>query len=579
MAIMQTMSNVMYGVVALALAAGVATVHYQQKSLNDSISQLTQRFDTLRTESKTEVPQIVEKVVSHQIQPWSDLQATLKDSVVQIFSQVAEVNLLQPQKPRSQHQGTGSGFFINEEGEIITNAHVVDQAAAIWIQIPSLGKRQLNVDVVGVSPDRDLALLRLRPEGIEAIQQVRGKIPFLHIGNSDKIHRADEILTLGYPLGQQGLKSTKGVVSGRESHLIQIDAAINPGNSGGPSINVNGEVVGINTMIARDAQNVGYIIPSNELSVILADLREVPLLRRPFLGILFNNASDSLTEYLGNPKPGGLYVVDVYKGSPLHKAGVLKGDMIYEINGNDVDMYGELAWTEDKISIIDYVSQLRLGQEVGLVVYRNGKRKELTFSFEQSDSMPIHKIYPGYEEIDYEIVGGMLIQPLTINHLPILVNVAPSLAKYAEVKYQKEPALLVTHVFPDSATHRSRSVGVGAIISKVNDTPVQTLADLREQLGKSFETNNVTIESQDGVFLHFPFDDILKEERRLSRVWSYGMTTAMTDLVGGYEVRLAQAELKAQKNLPAAVKEQLSSEPLVQIAQVTAPAAESNVAA
>lgn len=549
MAVMQTISNVMYGVIALALAAGVITVRLQQKSLQESINQLSARIEGVQTE-KMEMPQIVEKVVTHQHQPWSELQATLKDSVVQIFSQIAEVNLLQPQKPRSQHQATGSGFFINEDGEIITNAHVIDQAVAVWIQIPSLGKRQLDVDIVGVSPDRDLALLKLRPEGLEAIRMVRGHIPYLELGDSDRIHRADEILTLGYPLGQQGLKSTKGVVSGREQHLIQIDAPINPGNSGGPSINVNGEVVGINTAIIKEAQNVGYIIPANELNVILADLHTVPLLRRPFLGILFNNASESLTEYLHNPKPGGLYVVDVIKGSPLHKAGVLKGDMIYEINGNPVDMYGELSWTEDKISIIDYVSQLRLGEKVALVVYRNGERKELTFCFEQADALPIHKIYPGYEEIDYEIVGGMLVQPLTVNHLPILVNMAPGLAKYAEMKYQKEPALLVTHVFPDSPAHRCRSMGIGAIISKVNDEPVTTLAEMRAQLGRSFETNNVTIETTDGVYLHFPFNDILKEERRLSRVWSYGMTTAMSELVHGYEVRLAQAQEKNKQEQP-----------------------------
>lgn len=574
MAGMQTISNVMFGVVALALAAGFVSIHMQQKSLNETLSHIEQRFDAIRTEAP-EVPHIVERVVPHHHQPWSDLQATLKDSVVQIFSQIAEVNLLQPQKPRSQHQAFGTGFFINEEGEIITNAHVIDQAAAVWIQIPSLGKRQLDVDIIGVSPDRDLALLKLRPEGVAAIKQVRGDFPYLQLGDSDKIHRADEILTLGYPLGQQGLKSTKGVVSGREQHLIQIDAPINPGNSGGPSINVNGEVVGINTMIARDAQNVGYIIPANELKVILGDLRTVPLLRRPFLGILFNNASESLTDYLGNPKPGGLYVVDVYKGSPLHKAGVLKGDMIYEINGHPVDMYGELSWTEDKISIIDYVSQLRLGEEVGLVVYRNGSRKELTFSFEQSDALPIHKIYPGYEDIDYEIVGGMLVQQLTVNHLPILVNSSPGLAKYAEMKYQKEPALLVTHVFPDSPAHRSRSIGVGAIISKMNDEPVQTLDELRMQLAKSFDSNNVTIESTDGVYLHFPFSDILKEERRLSRVWSYGMTTAINDLVTNYEIKLAQAEQKNMQNsLPKEVQTKLPNAITTQLAKAEAPKAE-----
>src|SRR5207249_4901678 len=121
-------------------------------------------------------------------------------------------------------------FFINDEGDLITNAHVVNQAPTVWIQIPSLGKQIIDVDVLSVSPERDLALLRVKPEGLKTIRAALGSIPYLSFGDSDTVKRSEEVLALGYPLGQQSLKSTSGVISGREGHLIQMSAAINPGN-------------------------------------------------------------------------------------------------------------------------------------------------------------------------------------------------------------------------------------------------------------------------------------------------------------------------------------------------------------
>jgi S1-C subfamily serine protease len=338
-------------------------------------------------------------------------------------------------------------------------------------------------------------------------------------------------MALGYPLGQQGLKSTTGVVSGREQHLIQIDAAINPGNSGGPSVNRKGEVIGINTLYAPDAQNVGYIIPINELKIIIDDLRTVKLLRKPFLGVFFNNASESLTAYLGNPQPGGLYIVDVYKDSPLQKAGIQKGDMVYEINGQRIDMYGELLSHEDKISIIDYVSQLKLGQEIHLVVYRKGKRKDIRLTFKQSELLPIRRIYPGYEKIEYEILAGMVLQPLALNHLPLLVNIAPGLTRFAEMKHQTESAIIITHLFPDSQAHRSRTLAPGSIISKVNGATIKTLHDVRVALQDGLKTGNVTIETTDGVFAVFPFVKILEEQMRLAREYFFPLSSTMNALV------------------------------------------------
>ena len=522
-------------IVALLSYLAIDKKNELEKRMHDAMFRLA----SIEAE-REKAPEIIETVVSSE-RVWSKMQATVRDTVVQVFAQVKEVDILQPQKPPAQKQNLGTAFFINER-ELITNAHVINQALSLWIQIPSLGKRQIGVEVVGLSPKRDIALLRVPDEGVELIKNVLGNVPFLLLGDSDIVRRADEVMTLGYPLGQHGLKSTKGVVSGHEQHLIQIDAALNPGNSGGPALNAHGEVIGINTAIVSGAQNVGYIIPINEFKIIEKDLRNVFLLRRPFLGFMCNDGSESLTDYLGNPQPGGFYVVQVVKGSPLHKAGVQKGDMLYEINGHRIDLYGDIQWHEEKIAIMDYIAYLKLGDPVHLVTYRKGQRKEVSFTFEQSDLMPVREIYPGYEKIDYEIIGGMVVQPLTLNHLAMLVDVAPGLAKYVERKYQMDPALVITHVYPDSLAHRSHSLRPGFVIQEINGKSVKTMDALREQMNKSFDTNDFTIETTDGIFVHFRFTDVLRDEIRLSCQWMYQLTHTIKSLADKREAEYQAAK-------------------------------------
>ena len=477
------------------------------------------------------------------IKCWSDLQALTKDTVVQIFAQGAQFNWLEPYKAPNQFQVVGSGFFVSDDGSILTNAHVVNEAKTVSIQIPSLGKRRFDVDVIGVSPERDLALLKIRAQDHDRIVKELGKMPVLNLGDSDNVHRSDEIMALGYPLGQQSLKSTTGVVSGREhmngDYMIQISAPINPGSSGGPSLNLLGDVIGVNSAGITSAQNVGYIIPSNEVKLFLRQLEQIPttdtlkFLRKPFLGVLFNNATEDLTKFLGNPPPGGLYVVETYTGSPLHRAGILPGDMIYEIDGHAIDVFGEMnvPWSEDKISIVDYVTRLMLGNNVHLVVYRNGVRKEFTFAFSQVELAPIRGIYAGYEKIDYEIIGGMVVMQLALNHLPLLLQNAPELAHYMEFKNQMEPALIVSHVLPDSFALRSRTLVRGAILKNVNGETVKTLDDFRKAIKKSSKTGFLTIKTSENVFTVFPFMEMLAEEQKLSQNYYYLLSPFVKELL------------------------------------------------
>lgn len=529
-------------IIALTGVAGGALYYLYQNQVHlyNSYQVLIKNIQEQEIGKTSEV-NVIEKVVT--AQPWAEVQLAAKDTVVRIIAQQAEPNLLEPYRTPNQKAGVGTGFFISDKGEIVTNHHVIDGAQAIWVKIPSLGKIIIDVELIGTCPERDLALLRVTPESLKQIQAVLATIPYLQLGDSDLVRRSDEVLALGYPLGttQISLKSASGVVSGREHiggrNLIQISAPINPGSSGGPAVNGSAQVIGIACAGVLGAQNVGYVIPCNELKMILNDLRACEkvsnkILRRPFLGVLYNNNSNELAEYLGNPNDGGSYVVDVYKGSLLAQAGVKQGDVIYEINGNKIDMFGDIniAWSEDKISIVDYISRLEIGQDISVTVYRKGEKKVFNFKFGLSDLLPIHKIFPGYDAIDYEIFGGILFQQLTINHLPILISESPGLSKYLEFENQTKPALIVTHVIPNSQVQRLQVlIHEGSIIEEVNGKAVGTLEELRNAL--RIKEKFVTFKTNDGVFFVICREKALADEPRLSATYGYPISPFIQSLI------------------------------------------------
>lgn len=521
------------------------------RSLEWSFEEQKNRMLTQETALGTVQPAKIQEKIIVSGTAWRPIQEKVKDTVVQIFNQVAEIDIREPYKTPAQYKVTGSGFFINDQGYLITNAHVVSNAKSVYIQIPSFGKRMIDTNVIGFAPDYDLALLRVNDEGLELIRKELGAVPFLELGDSDLIRRSDEVLALGYPLGQESLKSTTGVISGRESNMIQMSAAINPGSSGGPLLNLNGQVVGINRAGIVEAQNTGYMIPVNDLKTILPHLYKEKLLRKPFLGVLYNNATDALTSFLGNPMPGGCYVTEIIKNSTLYNAGVKRGDMIYEINGHRMDMYGEMnvPWSEDKISITDYISRLSLGDKVHVMLYRNGTRKEITATFSQMELPPIRKIYPMYEDVDYETIAGLVVMELTMNHIAALVEKAPGLANFADFKNQSDSVLVISHVFPTAYVARIRTVSEGTTINEVNGQKVHTLDEFRVAVKKSVETGYLTLKVSDNVyrvsdniFVVLPFDRVLKEETQLAFDYRYR--------VSGFaqKLSLAWSELHTSKD-------------------------------
>lgn len=511
------------------------TVHEQQLVVE-------QLKNSIGTVYQTDIPQ--NTAMNPIFYRWNDLQPKVQDTVVQIFPNISQFNWLEPYKSPNQMLATGSGFFIDDQGHIITNAHVVDQARSVTIQIPSFGKRRFEVEIIGVSPDRDLALIKLTDEDKKALESSLGTIKYLPLSNSDQVHRAEEIMALGYPLSQQSLKSTTGVVSGQEHieghFMLQISAPINPGSSGGPCLNMKGEVVGVSRAgIYGGAQNVGYIIPSNEVSLFLKQLEAAPaingvkLLRKPFIGVFYCNATPALVQFLGNPQPGGLYVVETYKGGPLQKAGVLPGDMIYEINGRKIDNFGEMeGWNkEDRINVVDFVARLTIGEKVNMVIYRKGVKKNISFTFNQCEVAAIRAMNPLLEHIDYEIVGGMVVMQLALNHLPILLQVAPELSKYMDFRNQMEPRLVVTHIFPDSMVFKSRTFGPGTVLKEINGKEVKTLNDFREAVRSSTNNDFLTIKTSENLFTVLPWEKVIADEPKLAKNYLYSVTPFMREFL------------------------------------------------
>lgn len=514
--------------VILLICTGTSAVLYyciqqHQKELLQLQKSLQAHSKAARIATEASVP--YERVVcTKDGMTWPDIQKRIKDTVVQVFSHQLEKNLREPYRAPEQSRGVGSGFFINEQGDLLTNYHVVAQASDVYIQIPFCGQEQFEMSIRGVSPERDIALLSPTEESYNRIIKRMGKIPYLLLGDSDAVLRSQEVLALGFPLGQFRLKSTLGIVAGRERlgtfGYFQITAPLNPGNSGGPAINTLGQVIGINSRGIMEAQNIGYIIPINEVKNALSDLYEVKLLRKPILGCIFTVATDELINYLGNPDDGGWYIPRVFEGTLFHDVGIKNEDMLYEFNGYRIDKYGELnvPWSEDKISLFELLNRVTIGDDISLVIYRKGVKKEFDFKLTQNYLPPVRQIYPEFEPeaLDYENIGGAIVMNTSLNHIAQLVQRSPDLVRYGKAEHQHIPSVLVTHIVPNSPADKARILQAGDIISSVNDQKIQTLHEFRDAVMKTPQAEYIRLKVENELTAVLSVEKIIKEEKLFS---------------------------------------------------------------
>ena len=445
---------------------------------------------------------------------------------------------MEPYKAPQQNQGAGTAFFINSDGYLLTNFHVVDQAKSVEICIPALGRKLIDATIVGICPESDVALLKIGEGEKKSIEKVLKKVPALQLGDSDALYPTEFVLALGYPMGQRYIKSTVGVVAGREylagRSYMHITAPINPGNSGGPLLNMDGKVVGINSAIIAQAQNIGYIVAINEVKIVLEDLHQNKLLRKPIFGANCNPTTNEHARSLKNPVPGGVYVNFVEPKSVADKLGVKAGDMLYGINDFTVDQYGDVSvnWRNSgKISIDEFLIRLPINAPLKLQIYRKGKSLSLKGPFDAPDVHPIRFVYPDYEpeSIDWEMFGGICIQQLRVNHFDLLPK-THVLQQYMRPDNQQKEVLVATKVLPGSYIHKINCIFEGSILEKVNNIPVKNLAELRKALELSIKTGEISIRTEDKIETVLSLDSILEDENRISKDFMFNITDTVQKL-------------------------------------------------
>lgn len=281
-----------------------------------------------------------------------------------------------PQMPDTRvQQGMGSGFIINQNGTILTNAHVVDGAEKVTVTLKD--GRTFEGKVMGRDPVTDVAVVKVDAQNL----------PVVKVGNSKALQPGEMAIAIGNPLGldntvTEGIISATGRSSGqvgipdKRVNFIQTDAAINPGNSGGPLLNQRGEVVGINTAIIQGAQGLGFAIPIDTAQGISDQLIASGKVEHPFLGIQMATLTPEVKQQINsNPNSGmnvyddqGVLVIKVVPGSPADKAGLRAGDVIGQIDGQAV---------KDADALQQAVESSQVGTNLQLELKRNGQPMNL----------------------------------------------------------------------------------------------------------------------------------------------------------------------------------------------------------
>lgn len=394
-----------------------------------------------------------------------------------------------PQMPRQQQRpqverGVGSGVIVSADGTILTNNHVVQGATKITVEMNN-GK-SYEAKTVGTDPPSDLAVLKIEGENL----------PFLTLGNSDTVRVGDIVLAIGNPLGI-GQTVTAGIISakGRRTGLsdgsfedfLQTDAPINRGNSGGALVNLNGELIGINSQILAGGNSggnigIGFSIPSNMAKSVMEQLVQNGKVRRGMLGINIQNINEDLAKGLGLKDTKGVLVSNVKSGGAADKAGLKRGDVITAINGETV---------EDSNVLRNKVAGSTPGSEIKVKFVRDGSEQEVTAKLDELDSGSEKTQNQQNDQKDSDNPAqegklGLTLQPVT-----------PEIAKQLEID-ENTKGLVVTQADPNGAAAQA-GVRRGDVILEVNRQSVSTLDEMRSALEKSGGSSAVLVISRGGT--------------------------------------------------------------------------------
>ena len=362
-----------------------------------------------------------------------------------------------------RQQGLGSGVIVQPDGYILTNNHVVTQADSIYIRM--LDRRTLPARVVGTDPRTDLAVIKVEAKNLPAIK----------LGDSDKLRVGEWVLAVGSPLGEELANTvTQGIVSakGRSQvdlavyeDFIQTDAAINPGNSGGALVNLDGELVGINTAIATRTggfQGIGFAVPVNMAQNVMEALIKYGKVARGYLGVRPQGVDEALAKSLDLPDTDGALISSVLENSPAEKAGLREGDVVRKLNGKKI---------LDDRQLRNEVAAIAPGTTVQVEILRDGKTKNFAVRLDELPSDDQQAGTQGPQERSDEVENLLRF------------SIAP-LDRESSEQYDIDPdqsGVVVIDVDQASAAYRA-GLREGDLIRSVNRKRVESLAQFNQTI-------------------------------------------------------------------------------------------------
>jgi serine protease Do len=376
------------------------------------------------------------------------------------------------QRPR-EGRGTGSGFFISQDGYIVTNNHVVDNAKEITVTLKD--DRELKARVIGTDERSDLAVLKVEGRNF----------PYVEFDTTTKPRVGDWVIAIGNPFGLGG-SATAGIVSadGREiggqfANFIQIDAPINPGNSGGPAFDLSGRVVGVNTAIfTRTGGNIGigFAIPAQMADQVTKQLIKGGRVAYGWLGVTIQDVNRELAESLGLQDAKGAIISSVSPGGPAEKGGLRGGDIVLSIDGQAV---------EDASDLTRRVGNMRAGMTARIEVLRSGQRRQLPVLVGERPSERQLRADAGQEEP--EAAAPAADAPLGVSVRPL------TSAERARLRLgATDPGVAIAAVEDGSQAER-RGLEPGLAIVEAGGQPVSNAADFAKAVDDARKANRPSI--------------------------------------------------------------------------------------
>jgi serine protease Do len=355
-------------------------------------------------------------------------------------------------------RGMGSGFIVTADGYILTNAHVVGDADEITVRLTD--RREFPAKVIGTDARTDVAVIKIEARDL----------PVVSIGNPAELKTGEWVLAIGSPFGLANT-ATAGIVSatsrsvggGSPVPFIQTDVAVNPGNSGGPLFNLDGEVVGINSMIFSQSggyMGISFAIPIDEAMQVRDQLMKHGRVVRGRIGVGAQDVDAALARSFKLDRPRGALVSSVEPGSPADAAGLRPGDVILEVNDREIDQSADLS---------NNIADIRPGQQAKLQVWREGKGRDLTVKVEELEEPPVRSANarpssPAARQQDARL--GLVVRPLTRD----------------EKRMTESNGSVVVEDVQGSAARAG--LQPGDIILAVNNEEVKSVQDLRDAAGK-----------------------------------------------------------------------------------------------